>query len=85
MHISAMRTTLDNNDALLIEAKRIAAERRTSLTAVVEDGLRTVIGGRDGGGSAGDWPISYDARPVAGADLTRSGELLDRAADPSAM
>lgn len=78
-----MRTTLDINDALLIEAKRIAAERRTSLTAVVEDGLRAVVGLRlrDGGTDAGAWPVSYDARPVDGVDLTRSSDLLDRSED----
>ncbi|MBN8527055.1 MAG: DUF2191 domain-containing protein [Planctomycetes bacterium] len=78
-----MRTTLDINDALLIEAKRIAVERRTSLTAVVEDGLRAVVGLRlrDGGADTGAWPVSYEARPVEGIDLTRSADLLDRAED----
>lgn len=80
-----MRTTLDINDALLVAAKRIAIERRTSLKAVVEDGLRAVVGIhlRDGGDPATAWPVSYDAQPVAGVDLTRSSELLDRAEDPA--
>jgi hypothetical protein len=38
-----MRTTLDLDDDLLIEAKRLAAERRTTLTAVLEDALRIVV------------------------------------------
>jgi hypothetical protein len=35
-----MKTTLDLDDALLIRAKAFAAERRTSLTRLIEDGLR---------------------------------------------
>jgi hypothetical protein len=35
-----MKTTLDLDDALLIEAKTVAAQRRTTLKAVVEHALR---------------------------------------------
>lgn len=35
-----MKTTLDLNDALLTEAKVLAAEQRTSLTRVIEEGLQ---------------------------------------------
>jgi len=35
-----MRTTLNLNDELLRDAKRFAAERGTTLTAVMEDALR---------------------------------------------
>lgn len=35
-----MKTTLDLDDALLIEAKTTAARRRTTLKAVVEQALR---------------------------------------------
>ena len=35
-----MKTTLDLDDALLIEAKSVAAKRRTTLKAVVEHALR---------------------------------------------
>lgn len=38
-----MRTTLDLDDHLLKEAKRLAAERGTTLTAVMEDALRIVV------------------------------------------
>lgn len=38
-----MRTTLNLNDHLLIEAKRVAAERGTTLTAVMEDALRIAL------------------------------------------
>lgn len=38
-----MKTTLELNDELLIEAKRMAAQRRTSLKALVEHALRREI------------------------------------------
>jgi len=34
-----MRSTLDLNDALVRRAKRVAAERGTTLTALIEDAL----------------------------------------------
>ena len=38
-----MRTTIRINDRLLAEAKKLAAERGTTLTAVIEDSLRAAI------------------------------------------
>ncbi|MBE7416628.1 MAG: DUF2191 domain-containing protein [Ideonella sp.] len=35
-----MKTTLDLNDQLLADAKALAAQRRTSLTRVIEEGLQ---------------------------------------------
>lgn len=35
-----MKTTLDLNDALVIEAKTLAARQRTSLTRLIEEGLQ---------------------------------------------
>lgn len=40
-----MKTTLDLPDALLIEAKAVAAKRRTTLRAMVEHALRREIRG----------------------------------------
>ncbi|MFM7532935.1 MAG: DUF2191 domain-containing protein [Rubrivivax sp.] len=37
-HIS-MKTTLDLNDQLLADAKALAAQQRTSLTRLIEEGL----------------------------------------------
>ncbi|MBV8379317.1 MAG: DUF2191 domain-containing protein [Paucibacter sp.] len=34
-----MKTTLDLNDALLTRAKTLAAQRRSSLTRLIEEGL----------------------------------------------
>lgn len=39
-----MRTTLNIEDPLLQEAKRLAAQRGTTLTAVIEDALRMEVG-----------------------------------------
>jgi len=38
-----MRTTLNLDDDLLRDAKRLAAERGTTLTAVMEDALRIAV------------------------------------------
>jgi len=35
-----MRTTLDLNDQLLADAKALAAQQRTSLTRLIEEGLQ---------------------------------------------
>jgi hypothetical protein len=35
-----MKTTLDLNDALLTRAKALAAQQRTSLTRLIEEGLQ---------------------------------------------
>ena len=35
-----MKTTLDLNDALLTKAKSLAAQQRTSLTRLIEEGLQ---------------------------------------------
>lgn len=38
-----MKTTLDLNDTLIADAKAIAAKQRTTLTRIVEEGLRLRI------------------------------------------
>lgn len=35
-----MKTTLDLNDRLLVQAKALAAQQRTSLTKLIEEGLQ---------------------------------------------
>ncbi len=42
-HRSIMRTTVDLPDHLLIEAKKLAAERHSSLTRIVEESLRSFL------------------------------------------
>ena len=41
-----MRTTIRLDDALLAEAKKVAAETGRTLTAVIEDALREVLARR---------------------------------------
>lgn len=38
-----MRTTVEISDSLLAEVRRLMAERKTTLRALVEDGLRRVV------------------------------------------
>lgn len=38
--MSRMKTTLDIDDELLVRAKALSARERTSLTALIEEGLR---------------------------------------------
>lgn len=38
--MSAMKTTLNLNDELLAQAKSMAAQQRTSLTRLIEEGLQ---------------------------------------------
>ena len=40
---SNMKTTIDISDALLTEAKKLSAQRRTTLRSLVEQGLREII------------------------------------------
>jgi len=40
LYHEAMKTTLDINDQLLADAKALAAQQRTSLTRVIEEGLQ---------------------------------------------
>lgn len=49
LYIDGMKTTLDINDRLLTEAKALAAQRRTSLTRVIEEGLQLRLCANDAG------------------------------------
>jgi hypothetical protein len=40
LYIMSMKTTLDINDSLLANAKALAAQQRTSLTRLIEEGLQ---------------------------------------------
>jgi hypothetical protein len=44
--LTHMKTTVELPDSLLREAKRVAIRERTTVRALIERGLRTVIGGR---------------------------------------
>lgn len=52
-----MKTTLDFHDALLAEAKALAARQRVSLTRLIEEGLRMRL-------RAADAPFLKKQRPM---------------------
>ncbi len=45
-----MKTTVEIPDALLAEARKLAARERTTVRALIEQGLRRVIGERERAG-----------------------------------
>jgi hypothetical protein len=76
--LSCMRTTLDLNDRLLAEAKRVAASRGLSLKALVEEALRErllVRGAKFEPAVALATFSGHGLQP--GVDLTDSGALLE--------
>jgi len=57
-----MKTTIELSDALLEAAKRHAQARGTTLKAVVEEGLRAVLGAEEGRGPFELRDASVDGR-----------------------
>lgn len=73
-----MRTTIRLDDDLLARAKRAAAERGTTLTALIEDALRRVLARESG--LQGDRPPLPTFRGDGlqpGVDLDDTAALLD--------
>ena len=58
--VNHMKTTLDLPDDLLMEAKTIAVQRRTTLKAMVEHALRREIRGHETGQNATNIHFSLD-------------------------
>jgi hypothetical protein len=78
-----MKTTLDLNDTLLAEAKALAAKQRTTLTRVVEEGLRLRLGAqRSAGGAVARTPLPVfrgKGGLQAGVDARSNRSMLDAA------
>jgi hypothetical protein len=74
-----MRTTLNIHDELMRQAKRIAADTGSTLTAVVEDALRESFNRRlkQNGATPFVWPTLNLGPPKPGVDLDSSAALLD--------
>ena len=73
-----MRTTININDALLAEAKQVAARTGRSLTDVVEDALRESLHRRyPATRRAIDLPVFGEGGTRPGVDLDDSAALLD--------
>ncbi len=80
-HDRTMRTTVDLPSHLLIEAKKLAAVRRTSVTRILEESLRAYIAEerahpREAAAPLG-LPVVRGVRPVRGVDLDDTSELLE--------
>ncbi|MGA8184238.1 MAG: type II toxin-antitoxin system VapB family antitoxin [Terriglobia bacterium] len=80
-----MRTTIRINDRLLSEAKKLAAERGTTLTAVIEDSLRAAITqrGPQGRRSKFRFPTFKGGGLQPGVDLDDTSALLDLMEGPN--
>jgi hypothetical protein len=80
-HVYAMRTTLDIADHVLIEAKQLAARRRSSLAKLVEDSLRKYLADETGQEFRGKRPrlrLMDGGEPLPGIDLTDTSDLIER-------
>jgi hypothetical protein len=86
LHLDAMRTTLDINDALLAKAKAVAAQEQTSLTRLIEEGLVLRLRPQTGRSDSTRPPLPMYAgsgRLTASvADPLTNRALLDAADDP---
>lgn len=75
-----MKTTVNISDSLLRSARQLAAERRTTLTRLIEDGLRLVVeASRAGSEPVFDFPTTRGSRPptIDPADRRALYNLLD--------
>ena len=76
-----MRTTVRLAEALLTQAKREAARRRTTLTALIEQGLRLALARRPAGAKRARVRLPVckaGGGVVPGVDLNDSSGVLDR-------
>jgi hypothetical protein len=75
-----MRTTVNLPDHLYVEARRLAAERKTSLTALFEEALRALVAEARRGPRAVpavDLPVMDGGAPLRGVDLTDTSALWE--------
>lgn len=74
-----MRTTIRLADDLLAEAKAYAAASQTTLTAVVEDALRSLLAIRERAATEPlpKLPVYGQGGLLPGVDIDRWSELLD--------
>ncbi len=77
-----MKTTLDLNDSLLANAKALAAQQRTSLTRLIEEGLQLRLRSSQSATKVGKRKIPvFKGRGglVAGLDPSSNRAMLDAA------
>lgn len=75
-----MRTTIRINPRLLAEAKKLAAERGTTLTAIIEDSLRQALSHSEPSPRRTKFrfPTFKGTGVHPGVDLDDTSSLLDR-------
>lgn len=76
-----MRTTVNIPDHLLVEAKKLAASRKTSLASVVADSLRKYLADcreeEENRKKSLDIPVLRSGKPVEGVDLNDTSKLWE--------
>lgn len=72
-----MRTTVRLDDALLAEAKALAARTGRSLTQVIEDSLREALARREERRAPLALPVVHGGRLRPGVNLDSMSDLLD--------
>jgi len=76
-----MKTTLEISDHLLIQAKKLAADERRPLRAVVEDALRMLMVEKQAVRPPTEkrnlLPVCDAGRPLPGIDLNHTSKLLE--------
>lgn len=79
--LASMRTTVDLADHLLLQAKQLAAAKRSTLTAVLEDSLRAYLASASMEAVQRkrrfQLPIGDGGKPVKGVDLNDTSALMD--------
>lgn len=75
-----MKTTLNLNDALLTQAKTLAAQQRTSLTRLIEEGLQLRLNAVPKRRAARSLPVFHGKGGLApGLGGLSNKEMLDAA------
>lgn len=79
MYHRRMRTTIDLPDHLLIAAKKLAAERRSSLTRLIEESVRCYLSDQrmQVAESPAPLPVLRDPVPAPGMDLDDTSRLWE--------
>lgn len=74
-----MRTTVDLPDHLLVDAKKLAADRRIPLTRLLEESLRSYLGEQrmQLQKEPSPLPVLIDPAPVPGVDLDDTSRLWE--------
>ena len=84
LYHGSMKTTLDLNDQLLADAKALAAQQRTSLTRLIEEGLQLRLRAKAASAMRGRVRLPvFKGRGglVAGVDALSNKALLEALSD----